>query len=87
VGAPPDVSAYLTKDPILPPPEELGWKDMVKAYPGQVTRIIATFDVPNNTLNPAIPGTATQLPAEYVYHCHILEHEDNEMMRPYQVTG
>jgi spore coat protein A, manganese oxidase len=87
VGAPPDVSPYLTRDPILPPPEEMGWKDTVKSYPGQVLRIIAKFDVPNNTPTPAIPGTATLLPAEYVYHCHILEHEDNEMMRPYQVTG
>jgi FtsP/CotA-like multicopper oxidase with cupredoxin domain len=53
------------------PPEawEAGYKDTVIAYPGQVTRIRATFD---------IAGL-------YVWHCHILEHEDNEMMRPYRV--
>ncbi len=50
---------------------EAGWKDTVVAYPGQVTRIAATFD---------IPGL-------YVWHCHIVEHEDNEMMVPFCVGG
>ena len=51
----------------LPPePWETGFKDTVIAYPGQVTRIKATFD----------------LPGQFVWHCHIVEHEDNEMMRP-----
>jgi spore coat protein A len=49
---------------------ERGWKDTVIAYPGEVTRVIATFD----------------LPGLYVWHCHILEHEDHEMMRPYRVV-
>lgn len=53
-----------------PQPNELGFKDTVLAYPGQITRIKAKFD---------IPGL-------YVWHCHIVEHEDNEMMRPYVVT-
>jgi spore coat protein A, manganese oxidase len=52
-----------------PEPWELGFKDMVIAYPGQLTRVKARFD----------------LPGRYVWHCHILEHEDNEMMRPYQI--
>ena len=52
-----------------PEPWETGFKDMVIAYPGQVTRIKARF---NN------PGT-------FVWHCHIVEHEDNEMMRPYRI--
>ncbi len=53
------------------PPEtwERGFKDTVIAYPEMITRIKATFD----------------LPGRYVWHCHILEHEDNEMMRPYDV--
>jgi spore coat protein A, manganese oxidase len=67
---------YLTGPAIPTPPEELGFKDTAKAHPGQVLRVIATFDVP--------PGTA--LPADYVYHCHILEHEENEMMRPFRVV-
>jgi FtsP/CotA-like multicopper oxidase with cupredoxin domain len=48
---------------------ETGWKDTVIAYPGQVTRLNATFD----------------LDGLYVWHCHILEHEDNEMMVPFCV--
>jgi bilirubin oxidase len=50
------------------PPEanESGFKDTVIAYPGEITRIKATFD----------------LPGLYVWHCHIVEHEENEMMRP-----
>jgi FtsP/CotA-like multicopper oxidase with cupredoxin domain len=53
------------------PPEawEIGLKDTVIAYPGEVTRIRAKF---NN------PGT-------FVWHCHIVSHEDNEMMRPYRI--
>jgi bilirubin oxidase len=50
-------------------PWEIGGKDTVIAYPGEITRVKATFD---------IPGL-------YVWHCHIIEHEDNEMMRPYCV--
>jgi spore coat protein A, manganese oxidase len=52
-----------------PEPWETGRKDTVIAYPGEVTRITAQFD------------TAGQ----YVWHCHIVEHEDNEMMRPYRI--
>ncbi|MDJ0805460.1 MAG: multicopper oxidase domain-containing protein [Gammaproteobacteria bacterium] len=52
-----------------PEPWEMGWKDTVIAYPGEVTRVKAKFD---------IPGL-------YVWHCHILSHEDNEMMVPYCV--
>ena len=48
---------------------ESGYKDTVIAYPGEITRIKAKFD----------------LPGRYVWHCHIIEHEDNEMMRSYYV--
>jgi FtsP/CotA-like multicopper oxidase with cupredoxin domain len=55
---------------ITPPePWETGRKDTVIAYPGQVTRIRARFNTPG----------------QYVWHCHIVEHEDNEMMRPYRI--
>ena len=50
-------------------PQEEGWKDTVIAHPGQITKVRAKFD---------IEGL-------YVWHCHILEHEDNEMMRPFVV--
>jgi len=55
--------------PYPPEPWETGYKDTVIAYPGEITRIRATFD---------IAGL-------YVWHCHIVEHEDNEMMRSYCV--
>jgi spore coat protein A len=70
------VNNYLLGAAIPPLPEEWGWKDTVKSYPGQVTRVVAKFDLP--------PGVVP--PAEYVYHCHILEHEENEMMRPFVVS-
>ena len=57
--------------PVLQPAaNEFGWKDTVQAMPNQITRVIARFD------------TFTGL---YPYHCHILEHEDHEMMRQFQV--
>ncbi|HEX6196080.1 MAG TPA: multicopper oxidase [Jiangellaceae bacterium] len=52
-----------------PLPGETGGKDTVIAYPGEVTRVKARFDIPGF----------------FVWHCHILEHEDNEMMRPFHV--
>jgi FtsP/CotA-like multicopper oxidase with cupredoxin domain len=48
---------------------ENGWKDTVVSYPGESTKVVSNFD---------IPGL-------YVWHCHIVEHEDNEMMVPYCV--
>ena len=54
-------------------------KDTIKSYPGYVTRIIQRFDLPHGA--PSTPGQELL----YVWHCHILEHEDNEMMRPYKV--
>lgn len=58
--------------PTPPEPGEAGWKDTVRADPGMITRIIVPFE-----------GYA----GRYVWHCHILEHEDNEMMRPYEVIA
>ncbi|RDS81677.1 bilirubin oxidase [Dyella monticola] len=60
----------FTGPAISPEPHELGWKDTVRADPGMVTRIAMRFE-----------GE----PGRYVWHCHFLEHEDNEMMRPYRV--
>ena len=56
---------------LMPPdPNELGWKDTARANAKTVTRIIVPF---------------VGYPGRYVWHCHILEHEDNEMMRPYEI--
>ncbi|MGR0218938.1 multicopper oxidase family protein [Agromyces sp. ZXT2-6] len=66
-----EIAEPVQPDGVVTPPEpwETGVKDTVIAYPGQVTRVRATF---------AHPG-------QYVWHCHIVEHEDNEMMRPYRI--
>jgi FtsP/CotA-like multicopper oxidase with cupredoxin domain len=56
-------------EPTAPEPWETGFKDTVIAYPGQVTRVRAQFTTPG----------------QFVWHCHIVEHEDNEMMRPYRI--
>ena len=61
--------------------EQNAFKDTVKTFPGEVTRVIMRFDLPG--------GTAVKHGDKfrYVFHCHILEHEDNDMMRPYDVVG
>lgn len=55
-----------------PGAHELGWKDVVQCPPGMVTRIIIPFE-----------GYA----GRYLWHCHVLEHEANEMMRPYDILA
>jgi spore coat protein A len=74
-----DADEYLTSGtmllqgkPVPPPPNEAGWKDTVRADPGTVTRIIARFE---------------GYPGRYVWHCHLLEHAANEMMRPFEVVA
>ena len=74
-----DVAAYRATGKIAstgptepPPPNERGWKDTVRVVPGMVTRIIMRF---------------APYAGFYVYHCHILEHEDMEMMRPFEVIN
>jgi spore coat protein A len=56
---------------IPPRPDEAGWKDTVRADPGVITRIIARFE---------------GYPGRYLWHCHVLEHAANEMMRPFEVV-
>ncbi|WP_374196030.1 multicopper oxidase family protein [Streptomyces sp. TS71-3] len=82
----PVLEKYLSGAPTSPDPDEdLAYKDTVKIYPATVTRIIMTFDVPGTIAS--IPGSGTELPATYVHHCHILEHEDNDLMRPWTIVG
>jgi spore coat protein A, manganese oxidase len=73
-----DVDTYLESGklrvagPELPPNDnEHGWKDTVQADSGLITRIIVPFE---------------GYPGRYVWHCHVLEHAANEMMRPYEVV-
>ena len=66
-----DKSLVYTGPAVPPDANELGWKDTVRADPGMVTRIIVKFE---------------GFVGRYVWHCHLLEHEDNEMMRPYEIV-
>jgi spore coat protein A len=80
----PLLANYLMGRPILPTGEEAGWKDTVKAYPGMVTTVVATFTVPSTATIRVIDGHNSY--GKWVYHCHILEHEENDMMRPFEVV-
>jgi FtsP/CotA-like multicopper oxidase with cupredoxin domain len=66
-----EVVQPVQPDGNIRPPElwESGFKDTVVAYPGQITRLRLKFTNPG----------------QFVWHCHIVEHEDNEMMRPYRI--
>jgi FtsP/CotA-like multicopper oxidase with cupredoxin domain len=74
--------------PAMPPdPNEIGWKETVRMNPGEATTVMMKFDLP--TLPTAAMTSAVSLRTgghEYVWHCHILEHEEHDMMRPLIVT-
>jgi len=86
-----DVAAYDPKTqaisytgPVVPAPaNEDGLKDTVQAHPGQVTRIRARFELPDEGTIELPPGVSNP---QYVWHCHILEHEENDMMRAFEVV-
>jgi FtsP/CotA-like multicopper oxidase with cupredoxin domain len=81
------VEDYLLGTPEGPEPEESGWKDTVRTPAGQVTRIRIRWAQQTGAVSPGI----NNFPIDPVYgigfiwHCHLLEHEDNEMMRPMTV--
>jgi len=90
------LAPYL-KGPVFPaPPNEMGWKDTIQMNPGEVTIIRVRYapqDAPTTGPGTPTPGVnqypfdpADPLGPGYVWHCHILEHEDNEMMRRHIVT-
>lgn len=83
VVTPVDPAPYLKGNAKGPLPSELGWKDTVQMNPGEVTRIRVRFAAQDGSAFTFDPTTAPG----YVWHCHILDHEDNEMMRPYVVTA
>ena len=65
---------------------EAGWKDTIQANPGEITRILVPFGA-------QIPGVQSggvpfgqSFTGSYVWHCHILDHEDNEMMQKYEIV-
>ena len=83
--------------PIAPDPNEFGWKETIRMNPGEVIWLIMKFDLPvvpftvptspRAALGTDADGLGITVPAgktahEYVWHCHILEHEEHDMMRP-----
>jgi FtsP/CotA-like multicopper oxidase with cupredoxin domain len=78
-----DVTPYLFGPVMQPPATEQGWKDTVKMNPGEVTWIRVRFAAQDGAPFPFdATGGGT---GYYVWHCHIIDHEDNEMMRKFQV--
>ena len=94
LGGNPDITPYLQGPAQPPAPNETGWKDTVIMYPGQVTRIVVRWKQQDGTPYPFDATGATPIAYDkngilavgpgYVWHCHIVDHEDNEMMRPYK---
>ena len=79
VGAPAAPVYYPNMPARGPEPVELGWKETVKMHPGEVTTVIMKFKLPSVPFSvPLSPRTGGH---EYVWHCHILEHEEHDMMR------
>jgi spore coat protein A, manganese oxidase len=71
-------------DAHAPDANELGWKETVRMNAGEATRVLMRFDLPVVPFaEPESPRTGGR---EYVWHCHILEHEEHDMMRPLVVS-
>ena len=81
-----------------PDPNEMGWKETVRMNPGEATTITMRFDLPALpapmiAAGNAVPAGEVGLTSprtgghEYVWHCHILEHEEHDMMRAVVVRG
>jgi spore coat protein A len=91
IGGNPDVTPCLVGYPRPPAPDEAGWKDTVQVFPGEVTRLAVRWAPTSLAAN--TPAGQLYYPFDpdhgrgYVWHCHILDHEDNEMMRPTMVTS
>lgn len=83
----PSATPYLEGDPMAPAVNESGWKDTVIALPNTVTRIVVPFGgtaagIPAPFVGDKPGATVQRFTGNYVFHCHILEHEDNDMMSP-----
>jgi FtsP/CotA-like multicopper oxidase with cupredoxin domain len=81
---------YLNGAIQQPPANERGWKDTVVAPPGMVTRIAVPFG--HGAVTTHVAAREVYVPDyeksenDYVWHCHILEHEENEMMQYYRIA-
>jgi FtsP/CotA-like multicopper oxidase with cupredoxin domain len=79
-----NLNNYLTGTPVGPTPLEQGWKDTIQINPGEVLTIIVRF-APVSGIG-SFPFDVTAGP-DYVWHCHIVDHEDQDMIRPYHVVA
>ena len=90
VGGNPAVSPYLQGPMKAANPNERGWKDTFIMYPGEVTTVIARWAPTDKPASDPVANLWFAFdPSDghgYVWHCHIIDHEDNEMMRPYDVV-
>jgi spore coat protein A, manganese oxidase len=88
VGGNQDFAPYLQGASTQPAANERGWKDTIKMLPFTITRFAVRYApqaVAAGTVHPGtnlFPFDPTTGGPGYVWHCHILDHEDNEMMRP-----
>jgi spore coat protein A len=93
-----DASKYLSQGACAggvcpsraPDPTDSGWKDTIKMFPGEITRLAIRWAPQDVAVNGSSPGQNLFAfdptnPPGYIEHCHILDHEDNEFMRPYVV--
>ena len=89
VGGNLPVTPYLLGPVMSADPNERGWKDVIRAYPGQIMTYMVRFAPTDLKLNSKPQDLVFKFnPSEgpgYVWHCHIIEHEDNDMMRPINV--
>jgi spore coat protein A len=88
IGGNPAVSPFINGPVQLPDANEAGWKDTFKVMPGMVNRVLVRWAPTETPIGGVRPGQNLYAfdPSSgpgYVWHCHILDHEDNEMMRPY----
>jgi FtsP/CotA-like multicopper oxidase with cupredoxin domain len=88
-----DGGKYFVGPAVTPQPRDQGWKDTVKMFPCAVTRLAVRW-APQDELSGSTHAGKNSFPFDpttggpgYVWHCHILDHEDNEMMRPIVVTN
>jgi spore coat protein A, manganese oxidase len=79
-----DPTPYLKGKPVPADPNERGWKDTYRMNPGEVTRVLIRFAPQDES--PSFAFDATAEPG-YVWHCHILEHEENDMMRTMKLVA
>jgi spore coat protein A len=78
-----DPTLYLQNALVPPAANEAGWKDTVQAPPGMVTSILVPFGA---AAGGGYAPFGNNFTGRYAWHCHILDHEDNEMMLPFNVV-